>query len=778
MDLDLNSIPEAQRTDYARILSLRQQIHHHDHLYYTQARPVITDAQYDALFAELETLEARYPQWAAEDSPTNRVSGAPQKAFVQVRHTPPMKSLDKTYNRGDLVAFDDYLRKLLPADGGWDYIVEPKIDGLSLSLLYTNGHLTRAATRGNGEVGDDITANVRTIRSIPLVIDTDAPIVEVRGEIYMSREGFQALNEREEEAGREPFANPRNAAAGSIKLLDPRLVAKRPLDAIIYASGALQGIAFESHTALVEQFKRWGFKVSPWSRLCPDMTSVMLALDELERQRHGFDFEMDGAVIKVNQRKFYDSLGATAHAPRFAKAYKYAPEHSKTLLRDITVQVGRTGVLTPVAELNPVFLAGSTVSRATLHNGDNIVAKDIRIGDQVWVAKAGDVIPAIEGVDLDSRTGDEVPFTMPTTCPVCQAPVVRLEDEVALRCTNPECPAQAVGHLQLFVSRNALDIATIGGKMAESLIDSQLIHDPLDLYSLSEETLTNFPMMAEDGSLRKFGQRSADVVLALAKAKALPLHRWIFALGIPGVGETAARQTAMLFDNLDALFQSPILDKLDRLYELAKIQKTKCDNYLRVEGELALLEADPDLKPIATRINDYPPKYACEIKPQVAQSLKHYFHSDYALKLKARLAELGINPSPEQASSDALPLAGLSFVVTGTLSISRNEIEDLIRHAGGLVTSSVSKKTSYLITGDNPGGSKYNKAESLGIPFLTEEALRAMMQEQETNEAPLEPISIPAAPQPSPAPPASTAPKPPKQPKPTKPAPLQEEFDF
>lgn len=728
------AIPDSEHPDFLRLNQLRRQILDHDTLYYVHARPEITDAAYDSLYAELEELERRYPQWGNADSPTQRVGGAPLKAFLQVRHHPPMQSLDKTYDRADLIAFDDFLQKQI-TDTSWDYIVEPKVDGLSLSLIYTNGILTRAATRGNGEVGDDITANVRTIRTIPLTIQTDAPLIEIRGEIYMSRTGFAELNRREEEAGHEPFANPRNAAAGSIKLLDPRQVARRPLDALLYASGALKGIAFDTHSEMMRTFSAWGFKIAPWSKLCLSMTDVMVALDELEALRHAFDFEMDGAVIKVNQRNLYAALGATAHAPRFARAYKYAPEHVQTKLLDITIQVGRTGVLTPVAELQPVFLAGSTIARATLHNADYIQAKDIRIGDTIWLAKAGDVIPAIEASIPEQRTGEERLFTMPEMCPVCQAQTIQLEKEVALRCSNPGCPAQRIGRLQHFVSRNTLDINAIGGRMAEALVESGLVQDPLDLFSLTAETLQSFTLINDDGTMRKFGRKSVDVIQSLHAAQSLPLHRWIQALGIPSIGETASRSIAPLFQSIQDFFQSPIPERLTRLYALLAIKKSECTDYAQIIGEVCLIGDELVAMGAASKdpSESLPPTFNCVIKPEMARSLTTFLASDYAHKTAKRLEELEINPEPQAVIIHDATLTGLSFVITGTLSQPRNHVEALIREQGGILQNAVSKKTSYLITGEDPGGSKYTKAEKIGVPFLSEAAFMAMIES--SNEA-------------------------------------------
>lgn len=735
-------------TDAERIAQLRADLSHHDRLYYVEARPTISDADYDALWAELEALERAHPELVTPDSPTQRVSGAPLEGFAKVRHDPPMRSLDKTYDRKELEQFDAFLRAQLPGEV-WDYVVEPKVDGLSLSLLYRNGRLVRAATRGNGEVGDDITANVRTIRSIPLSIPCDAPLVEVRGEIYMPREGFVALNRQEEEAGHEPFANPRNAAAGSIKLLDPREVAKRPLDAVIYAAGALKGIAFATHTEMLRAFAAWGLRTPPWQRLCMDMGQVMAALDELEARRHAFPFEMDGAVVKVNQRALYGRLGSTAHAPRFARAYKYAPESARTRLRAITVQVGRTGVLTPVAELEPVPLAGSTIARATLHNEDYVREKDIRVGDTVLISKHGDVIPAVDGVVPEARTGAETPFAMPARCPVCGGEVARLEGEVATRCLNPECPAQRVGHLELFVSRNALDIAAIGGRMAEALVQAGLVADPLDLYGLKAETLAEFRLVAEDGTERRFGKKAQDVREALGRARGLPLHRWLFALGVPGIGVTAARLLAGLFPSFAAMADAAILREVLDFYE-AKERKLARDadregfaeelmgRAAALAAKGLLLSDDPE-KPIRDR-------YLLTVKPEMARTLLRFLSSDYARRLFARMAALGIDPKPEAEAPAGTALAGRSFVITGTLSQPREVFERLIRANGGTVQGSVSKKTSYLLVGAEPGGSKYAKAQTLGTPMLPEADFMALLAGQALPPPP-PPAPPPSAPQ-------------------------------
>ncbi len=723
-----------------QIKQLRETILHHDRLYYGEARPIISDAEYDTLWNQLDALEQAHPQYITPDSPTQRVSGDPITGFTKVRHDPPMRSLDKTYTKEDLAAFQKLLGNTLPEGTSWDYVVEPKVDGLSLSLLYRHGQLVRAATRGNGEIGDDITANVRTIRSIPLSIPCGAALVEVRGEIYMTREGFAALNQREVETGNEPFANPRNAAAGSIKLLDPREVAQRPLDAILYAVGALDGVAFSTHLEMIRALAAWGFRTPPWQRLCMDMEQVLQAVDELETQRHSFPFEIDGAVVKVNQLDLYRALGATAHAPRSARAYKYAPETAHTLLRGITVQVGRTGVLTPVAELEPVALAGSVISRATLHNKGQIKEKDIHIGDTVIISKHGDVIPAVDGVVKELRPLDAIPYVMPTPCPVCGSEteditVMKKEggverEVITTFCSNPDCPAQRVGHLQLFVSRNALDIAAIGGRLAETLIQAEWVTSPLDLYDIPTERLAKIALISEDGTERVFGKKANDVTAALERARTLPLHRWITALGIPGIGESAARILANFTPFFSALKETTLLEEVLAFYRVTKKSASEIIDKATHEGEILTRAEALRAKGLIQRINPDKPvreRFMLFIKPEMAKALLHYIQTPYAERFFAKMETLGINPVPEQPAASEGVLKGKSFVITGTLSKSRSEIEALIRAHGGTLQSAVSKKTDYLVIGADPGGSKYTKAQALGTPMLSEDELLTML---------------------------------------------------
>ena len=674
----------------ARIEFLRREIDRHDRLYYVESRPVIGDRDYDLLYNELLELEKRHPEFFDSASPTQRVSGAPLEGFAQVAHEPPMQSLDKTHSKGELADFAAMVAKELPGEK-FSYVVEPKVDGVSISLLYEDGRLTRAATRGNGTVGDDVTANVRTLKSVPLSLPDDAPRrLEVRGEIYMSREGFVKLNEREEDAGREPFANPRNAASGSLKLLDAREVAARPLEIVIYNAGGAGCEDFATHGELVAKFAEWGFPVPPWSKLCGTMDEVFAAIDELEEKRHSFRFEIDGAVVKIGERTLYPRLGATAHGPRWARAYKYAPERAETEVLGITVQVGRTGVLTPVAELKPVELAGSVIARATLHNADQIARQDIRIGDSVWIVKAGDVIPAVESVIAEKRTGCEQPFTMPENCPVCGGATERKDGEVALRCVNPLCPAQLQRRIEHFASRNALDIRALGGTVIEAMVAQKLISDPLDLF-----TLRTVDLYALEVSGHRFGKNAVTVSEALAAAKTLPLHRWLFALGIPNVGAAVAKDIAAEHSRLSELAGSSVLK--------------------------AVLEND-EKKGRERRI--------LAIKVEAAKAVLQFFDGEYGRRFLARMVGLGLDPESEKPAEIAAdgPLAGAGCVLTGTLSRPRSEYAKLIELAGGIVQSAVTSKTRYLIAGANVGAAKTNKARQLGTEVIDEARLQELLK--------------------------------------------------
>lgn len=727
-----------------RMAELVELINDADHKYYVLHRPSIGDADYDRAYAELVELEAKHPELRMEASPTGRVSGEVQEGFAQVEHRPPMQSLDKAHSKGELAGFDAFLRKALAGvAGGWQYVVEPKVDGVSLSLRYENRRLKTAATRGNGAVGDDITANVRTIRSLPLELPPDAPeVLEVRGEVYMTREGFAALNERQERAGLETFANPRNAAAGSLKQLDPRVAAERPLDAVIYNAGGVGCEAFPRHGDLIAAFARWGFPVAPWHRECGTLEEACAAIDELEGLRHTFRFEIDGAVLKLDDRSLYEGLGATAHAPRWARAYKYAPERAETIVHEITVQVGRTGILTPVAELIPVLLNGSTISRATLHNADDVALHDIREGDHVWLVKAGDVIPAIEASIPEKRTGREKVFAMPEKCPECGAGVVRLEGEVAHRCVNPGCPAQMAERIEHFTARRTLDIPLIGGAVVSALVRSGKVRDVTDLFRLGLADWENLDLSAEEGTVRrlvgesllrhnakvranlaaiergelkaedvksgdlKLKQTVADKIAAeLEAAKRKPLEKWLAALSIPNVGEANARLIAGCHKSLAEVADSALLKEVAEYYDAAA-QKRK----------------DVELSEAARKSG---------VKCEMAKSTLAFFAGEYGRKLLADLAELGIDPrgaEPVAAAAEG-PLAGAGCVITGTLSRERSAYQDLLRRAGANVQSSVSGKTRYLIAGANVGAAKTEAAAKRGVEVIGEERLCEMLRE-------------------------------------------------
>ena len=668
------STPEEQTGE------LRQRIAHHDRLYYEQAKPEISDREYDALYRELLDLELAHPELISPDSPTQKVGGRPQGAFAQVAHLVPMQSLDNTYSDEEISGFVDRLHRLLPEDE-IPLTIEPKVDGVAIALLYEKGLLIRAVTRGDGTTGDDVTRNIRTIQVIPGRLHGKAPArLEVRGEVYLPKETFLRINAERDEQGLPVFANPRNSAAGSLKQLDSNIVAERGLSAVFYGFGAFEPGSEASIPATQQEFfdclKEWGLPTDPKIWTAVTAVEVMSAIRELGEMRHEFPFETDGAVIKVDELSLHSRLGSTSKAPRWAIAYKYEPEQARTRLLDITVQVGRSGVLTPVAELEPVFVAGSTVSRATLHNEEEIARKDLRIGDWVMVEKAGDVIPAIAAVLTAERDGSEKRFAMPLQCPVCKAPVSRVEGEVALRCTNPSCAAQVRRRIEYFASRASMDIVGLGEAVVTQLTEAGLLHDVADLYLLRGEQL--LPM-------ERMGKKSVENLLAaIFASREQPLWRLLAALGIPHVGVAVARTLAATFGSLDRLSEA---------------------------SEEDLIGVD-------------------EIGEVMAHAIHHWF-SDPSVKTlleKLRLAGLNFGERDPRggATAAAGKLKGTTWVLTGTLSVSREEAAEQIRAQGGKVSGSVSAKTTYLLAGDE-AGSKLTKAEKLGVKILNEEEFKNLI---------------------------------------------------
>ncbi|MBN2508505.1 MAG: NAD-dependent DNA ligase LigA [Verrucomicrobia bacterium] len=796
----------------ARHADLAAQIRRHDHAYYVLAQPTISDFDYDRLYAELLELERAFPGLATPDSPSQRVGGAPTDRFRRIRHLQPMLSLEKIQGadhpdggeepdrerrsrRQDertlekLREFDATLRRQLGLDR-IEYVLEPKVDGVSIGVHYRHGKLALGVTRGDGRFGDDITANLRTVRSIPLALRLEHPpaLLEVRGEACMAISDFETLNAALEAAGEKTFPNARNATAGTLKQLDPRLVAQRPIRAVFYAVGACDGIAFETHAEMLEAFARFGLPTQPrWWR-CPDIDAVLrtyrhevvCGYDERRDLRRQVPYDIDGIVLKVNRLADAARIPPKTRAPGDAIVHKPIPwiTPAETRLKAITVQVGRTGVLTPVAELEPVFVQGSTIARATLHNEDEIRRKDIRVGDMVVIRKAGMVIPEVFEVVKAKRPSGTVPFDLwrhvGGKCPACGGPIAKDKiqtarraspappsgertgvkapsaaesgaEEVAWRCQNVAgCPAQKNRRLEYFAQRKALDIESLGGIVAEKLVESGLVSEPLDLFEIAEEQLAslNLGTVADP---RVFGAKNAAKVrTALERAITLPLHRWIHALAIPEVGEQTAWQLAQTHTSIDELATSSILRDIRDLGRLkqerdavsprsrknppknARELETRRKRHAQLAADIATLESRLERSGAKTTL--------AEVGPVAAGSVLDYFASANGRQILRRLRQLHIHPAGAAApppsappQSAPAPLAGKTLVLTGTLpSLSRDEASALIRDAGGNVTGSVSKNTDYVLAGDS-AGSKLDKARALGIPVLTEAEFRAML---------------------------------------------------
>jgi DNA ligase (NAD+) len=714
----------------ARIETLRRDITEHNRRYHEEAAPTISDREYDRLYKELVDLETQFPELVTPDSPTQRVGGKPLQAFAQVQHRVPMLSLDNTYSEEEVVNFYKRITRLLPEEK-IPVVIEPKVDGVAVSVMYENGKLKYAATRGDGSVGDEITQNIKTIKSVPHQLPGAAPkVFEVRGEAYLDKVGFEKLNKEREAAGLPLFANPRNAAAGSLKHLDPSIAAKRPLGMIFYGTGAIEGTEVDRHSKIFPLFKKLGLPTHEHWSLADSVDQILKAIHDLDQIRRGFPYETDGAVIKVNALAQRGRLGFTAKSPRWAIAYKYAAERVETKLLDIKVQVGRTGILTPVAVLEPVLVSGSTVSRATLHNEDEIKRKDIRIGDTVMIEKAGEVIPAVIEVVRSKRPRNAKAFDffehIHGKCPVCGGEVRRDPQFVAWRCENILCPAQTTRRVEFFGARGALDIESVGGIVADKLVERGLVHEPLDLFELNIEQLAKLNL-GTDEAPRVFGEKNASkAIQAIERAKTAPLSRWLYALAIPDVGKTTATDLARFHETIDDVASSQLLRDVIS-YQQKKSDKSREGGTKEIADRLIKSGfAEPSKSKM-----DKQRGIVTQIGPVVAQSVLDFFGSSAGKKILQRMKQLGIEPKSEKVSAKQmarLPLAGKTFVLTGTLpSMTRDEASGKIEAVGGHVSSSVSKKTDYVLAGDE-AGSKLEKAKKLGVKIIDEKEFRRMLE--------------------------------------------------
>lgn len=655
------------------IQKLTEQLEHANYQYYVLDNPQITDYEYDMMLRRLEDLEKEYPQYASVTSPTRRVGGQALSQFEKVRHEVPLESLQDVFSMEEV---DDFHSGVKAAVKDTVYTVEPKVDGLSVALEYVDGVFVRGATRGDGVVGEDVTENIKTIRSVPMNLENAPKRLIVRGEVFMPRAVFEKLNEKREEEGKPLFANPRNAAAGSLRQLDPKVASERSLDILIFNLQLAEGVSFFRHTETLEYLKHLKFKVIPYGVF----TSIEDAKEEIQRlneRRHMLPFDIDGAVLKLDDLAQRNALGSTAKFPRWAAAYKYPPEIKNTVVQDIVVQVGRTGVLTPKAVVAPVHLAGTTVTNATLHNQDFISQKDIRIGDTVTIRKAGEIIPEILDVDFSKRPEGAVPYVLPSTCPVCGSPVRRDPDGAAVRCTSAECPAQLVRNLSHFVSRDAMNIDGLGTAIIERLIESELLRTPADLYALTLGDLT--PVMVKDAS--KESKSAKNLLSAIEESKKQDLSKLIFAFGIHQVGSKAAKTLALHFGDLDALASAT----MEELLQVPDVGETTAEN------------------------------------------IRMWFANPQSQDLIARLRAAGVNFKC-LIERDVPKFAGMTFVLTGALSLfTREEATAQVERFGGKATSSVSKKTTYVVAGEN-AGSKLKKANELGIPVLSEQEFMDMLE--------------------------------------------------
>jgi len=651
----------------ARYEELKKLIEYHNKLYHSHDRPEISDYEYDQLFQELLELERKNPDWVEADSPSQRVGGEVLEAFKKVAHRTPMLSLANSYDPDDILAFDERVKKFLKSTAEVEYFCEPKFDGLALELIYENGVFKQAITRGDGVVGEDVTHNIRTIQSVPLKLKTKTPpaLLEVRGEVLIFKEDFLKMNEQQQENGEDSFANPRNAAAGTVRQLDSTIAASRPLRFFAYGLGVVEGdLRFQKHSEIEDYLHSIGLPVAvQYVETCPSIREAVKFYSRIEKVRPKLEFDIDGVVIKVNSLRLQDDLGLVARSPRWATAAKFKPEQAQTRIEDIQVQVGRTGALTPVAIMTPVKVGGVTVTNATLHNQDEIDRKDVRIGDTVVVQRAGDVIPEVVQVLLDKRPSKSRPFKLPTACPSCGEKVVKPEDEVISRCINPLCPAILKESLKHFVSRRAMNVEKVGDRLIEVLVDRGLVKTYSDLYRLRKATLLD---------LDRMGDKSVENILkSVETSKSSTLARFIYAFGIRFVGEQTAKHLADHFVTLESFLAAQVED-------LLKIP---------------------------------------EIGPKVAEAIRRWLENPKMQKEARALVDLGVTFAKSTRSVSG-PLSGLSFVITGTLPVKRSEAQELIEKNGGKIMSSVSSKLDYLVAGDDPG-SKIENATQLGVKIIS-----------------------------------------------------------
>lgn len=658
----------------SRYQELKSQIEHHNALYHSQDKPEISDFEYDKLFQELLEIEKKHPELVTPDSPSQRVGGEVLDAFKKVTHRIPMLSLSNSYDTDDILAFDERVKKFLKNDQDIEYFCEPKFDGLALEIIYENGRFVQAITRGDGTVGEDVTHNVRTIKTIPLELKTKKPptLLEVRGEVLIFKNDFVKMNEQQQESGEIVFANPRNAAAGTIRQLDSKIAASRPLRFFAYGLGQAEGISFESQSKIEEYFESVGLPVATkYVSVCKNADEVVSYYNKIDKERHKLNFDIDGIVVKTNSLRLQDDLGMVARSPRWATAAKFKPEQATTVVETIHVQVGRTGALTPVAIMKPVKVGGVTVTNATLHNQDEIDRKDVRIGDTVIIQRAGDVIPEVVQVILEKRPKNSEPFKIPSKCPSCGKPAQRLEEEVVSRCVNPLCPSIFKESLKHFVARRAMNIEKVGDRLIETLVDQGLVKSYSDIYRLDKNQLLE---------LERQGEKSVDNILkSIEDSKKTTLARFIFGFGIRFVGEQTAKLLADHFINLDRFLEATNEDLLQ----------------------------------------------VPEIGPKVADSIQKWLSNKAIIKEAKEMVKLGVTFETSKRSTSG-PLSGFSFVITGTLPVKRDEAQGVIEKNGGKILSSVSSKLSYLVVGDDPG-SKVEKAQSLDVKIISWDELLKMI---------------------------------------------------